>query len=84
MLGLIILGLHWDYVGVVLGLYWDNGEENGNYYSILGDLLLGSKYQEAIWRLPEAHIFEVLVGKTSGLGIHGSGLEIRMWMRSQF
>ena len=21
---------------VILGLYWDNGKENGNYYSIVG------------------------------------------------
>ena len=25
-----------QYIGVILGLYWDNGKENGNYYSILG------------------------------------------------
>ena len=25
-----------EYIGVLLGLYWDNGEENGNYYSMLG------------------------------------------------
>ena len=24
---------------VILGLYWDNGKENGNYYSILGVIL---------------------------------------------
>ena len=24
------------YMRVILGLYWDNGKENGNYYSILG------------------------------------------------
>ena len=66
-MGLIILGLHWDYVGVVLGLYWDNGEENGNYYSILGDLLLGSKYQEPIWRLPEGS------GKRQGSGFTVQG-----------
>ena len=23
-------------MGVILGLYWDNGKENGNYSSILG------------------------------------------------
>ena len=22
-------------LGVILGLYWDNGKENGNYYTIL-------------------------------------------------
>ena len=22
--------------GIILGLYWDNGKANGNYYSILG------------------------------------------------
>ena len=21
------------YIGVILGLYWDNGKENGNYYN---------------------------------------------------
>ena len=21
-----------DYIGVILGLYWDNRKENGNYY----------------------------------------------------
>ena len=25
------LGLR-GYVGVILGFYWDNGEENGNYF----------------------------------------------------
>ena len=24
-----------EHVGYMLGLYWDNGKENGNYYSIL-------------------------------------------------
>ena len=24
------------YIGVILGLYWDNGKDNGNYYSIQG------------------------------------------------
>ena len=23
------------YKGVILGTYWDNGKENGNYYSII-------------------------------------------------
>ena len=23
------------FIGCILGLYWDNGKENGNYYSIL-------------------------------------------------
>ena len=27
----IIMG----YIGVILGLYWDNGKENGNYYNRL-------------------------------------------------
>ena len=22
-----------DYVGIILGLYWDNGKESGNYYN---------------------------------------------------
>ena len=24
------LGLKW-YIGIILGIYWDNGKENGNY-----------------------------------------------------
>ena len=24
-------GFYWGYIGVVLGIYWDNGKENGNY-----------------------------------------------------
>ena len=37
---------YWGYIGIMekkmettiayWGLYWDNGKENGNYYSILG------------------------------------------------
>ena len=31
--------VYWGYIGItggsILGLYWDNGKENGNYYSIL-------------------------------------------------
>ena len=26
-------GVYRDYIGVILGLYWDNGKENGNYYN---------------------------------------------------
>ena len=26
-------------MGFILGLYWDNGKENGNYYSIIGFIL---------------------------------------------
>ena len=26
----------WGYIGMILGLYRDNGKENGSYYSILG------------------------------------------------
>ena len=29
-------GLYRDYVGFILGYYWENGKEHGNYYSILG------------------------------------------------
>ena len=39
--------VYWGYTGImekkmettisILGLYWDNGKENGNYYSILVD-----------------------------------------------
>ena len=24
------------FIGYMMGLFWDNGKENGNYYSILG------------------------------------------------
>ena len=24
---------YWGYIGGPLGIYWDNGKENGNYYS---------------------------------------------------
>ena len=27
----VILGLYWGYIGDLLGLYLDNGKENGNY-----------------------------------------------------
>ena len=26
------MGAHWGSIRVVLGLYWDNGRYNGNYY----------------------------------------------------
>ena len=26
-------GLHRVYIGIILGLYWDNGKEDGNYYN---------------------------------------------------
>ena len=29
-------GVYRDSIGVILGLYRENGKENGNYYSILG------------------------------------------------
>ena len=32
-------GVYWGYIGIVsgnIGVYWDNGKENGNYYSIMG------------------------------------------------
>ena len=28
-----MLGLYWSYIGATLGLYWDDGKENGNYYN---------------------------------------------------
>ena len=34
-----ILGFRVPFLGYIVilwGLYWDNGKENGNYYSILG------------------------------------------------
>ena len=36
--------LYWGYIGIIgfiLGLYGDNGKQNGNYYSIIG-FILGS------------------------------------------
>ena len=27
-----VLGLYWGYIRAILGLYWDNGKENGNGY----------------------------------------------------
>ena len=39
VLGFRVWGLgsrYWGYSGVLFGLYLDNGEYNGNYYSILG------------------------------------------------
>ena len=27
--------IYWGNIRVIVGLYWDNGKENGNYYSIL-------------------------------------------------
>ena len=36
------MGLYRDYNRVyILGLYWDNGEENGNYYYIILGYMLG-------------------------------------------
>ena len=32
------IGIIWIYIGIIgdiLRLYWDNGKENGNYYSTL-------------------------------------------------
>ena len=28
----VYMGLYRAYIGVMLGLYWDNGISNGNYY----------------------------------------------------
>ena len=30
---------HWGNIRVILGLYWDNGKENGKYYVIKGHIL---------------------------------------------
>ena len=47
-LGLLLFGsqlgskgarFNWGNIRVILGLYWDNGKENGNYYTILGVIL---------------------------------------------
>ena len=27
-------------MGIILGLYWDNGQENGSYYSIIGHIYI--------------------------------------------
>ena len=35
------------YIGYILGLYRDNGKENGNYYSILGLYL-----HQCFWQRP--------------------------------
>ena len=31
-----VLGVCWGHIGGTLGIYWDNGKYNGNYYSVLG------------------------------------------------
>ena len=28
-----IIGFFRGYIGIILGLYWDNGKENGNYHN---------------------------------------------------
>ena len=33
------IGVYWGNIGVILGIYRDNGKENGNYYSIIGYIL---------------------------------------------
>ena len=30
---------HWENIRVILGLYRDNGKENGNYYILMGYML---------------------------------------------
>ena len=35
ILGLYILN-YGPFLGVIVGLYWDNGKENGNYYRVVG------------------------------------------------
>ena len=38
--------------GLILGLYWDNGKENGNYYIIIGVLYWGYiRIMERKWKL---------------------------------
>ena len=32
------MGLYRDYIGYILGLYGDNGKENGNYKDYIGIL----------------------------------------------
>ena len=29
------IGTHWGNIGIILGLYGDDGKENGNYYNVL-------------------------------------------------
>ena len=38
----------------MLGLYWDNGEENGNYYMIVG-YILGYR----VWGLKASELLEI-------------------------
>ena len=38
------IGVIWSYIGVLLGLYWDGGKENGSYYLGLRVQALG------LWR----------------------------------
>ena len=33
------------YIGVILGLYWDNGKENGNYWSPSPDPCLSESHR---------------------------------------
>ena len=34
-------------IGVILGYYWDNGKENGNYYIIIG-YILGLNWENGV------------------------------------
>ena len=38
----------WSYIGITIGFYWDNGKENGNYYSIIGHIL-GLRVSSVFW-----------------------------------
>ena len=33
---MVLQGLYWVNIGIILGLYWDNGKENGNCYLSFG------------------------------------------------
>ena len=38
---------HWGNIRVTLGLYWDNGKQNGNYYiRFLGFRVLGLGFRD--------------------------------------
>ena len=64
-------GTHWDYIRVILGLYWDNGKENGNYYSIYPEVFgfsLGLAKGRACWfGLWFVKPFGAIVGKCPSL-----------------
>ena len=57
MKGFCILALYWGYIGIMVNQkspiytlsYWDNGKQNGNYYSIIGPILQGTVLAASFW-----------------------------------